>query len=138
MLGILSGLYGIFSIFRFILIIAEIIGAWNMFEKAGEDGWKSIIPIYGVYIFAKISWTGSMFWIMPIACILYFIFSAINLSVGCFIMIIVLLVWWIIMQVKLARKFEKGIGFTIGLILLNPIFICILGFGDASYDPFID
>jgi hypothetical protein len=33
----------------------------------------------------------------------------------------------------LSKSFGNGIGFTLGLIFLNPIFILILGFGDAKY-----
>ena len=33
----------------------------------------------------------------------------------------------------LAKKFNKGIGFTIGLILLPTIFLFILAFGKSKY-----
>ena len=36
-------------------------------------------------------------------------------------------------SIKLAPAFGKDIGFAIGLILLSPIFYCILGFGKAEY-----
>ena len=39
----------------------------------------------------------------------------------------------IIVELDLAKPFGKGVGFAIGLILLGPIFIMILGFGDARY-----
>ena len=39
----------------------------------------------------------------------------------------------IIINIDLAKSFGKGVGFAIGLILLAPIFIMILGFGDARY-----
>ena len=39
----------------------------------------------------------------------------------------------IMFNVKLARSFGKGVGFAIGLIFLNPIFMLILGFGSAKY-----
>lgn len=31
-------------------------GYWRMFEKAGEKGWKSLIPVYNMYIAYTISW----------------------------------------------------------------------------------
>jgi len=34
---------------------------------------------------------------------------------------------------KLAEKFGKEVGFAIGIILLWPIFLAILAFGDAEY-----
>jgi hypothetical protein len=35
---------------------------WKIFEKAGEAGWKSIIPIYNVYIMYKIVGMKNWFW----------------------------------------------------------------------------
>lgn len=34
---------------------------------------------------------------------------------------------------KMAKAFDKGIGFMLGLMFLPFIFIPILGFGDAEY-----
>ena len=39
----------------------------------------------------------------------------------------------IMYSVKLAKAFGKGTGFAIGLIFLSPIFMLILGLGDATY-----
>jgi hypothetical protein len=46
---------------------------------------------------------------------------------------IVNIVIWIIVSVDLAKSFDRGIGFAIGLILLAPIFYLILAFGPATY-----
>lgn len=32
-----------------------------------------------------------------------------------------------------SKSFGHGVGFTIGLIFLSPIFLCILGFGSSRY-----
>lgn len=34
---------------------------------------------------------------------------------------------------KLAKAFGKGMGYTLGLIFLNPVFLLILGLGGAQY-----
>ena len=39
----------------------------------------------------------------------------------------------IIIFLDLAKSFAKSTWFGIGLILLNPIFVLILAFGDAEY-----
>ena len=44
---VLGGIYLIFALAWWIL---QIIANWNIFTKAGEAGWKSIIPIYGDYV----------------------------------------------------------------------------------------
>ena len=45
---------GIWWIIYLAFIVAVIAGWWMMFEKAGEAGWKSIIPIYNVIVLLKI------------------------------------------------------------------------------------
>ncbi len=37
-----------------IILLIIIIAWWNIFEKAGQPGWKAIIPLYNAYILLKI------------------------------------------------------------------------------------
>ncbi|MBQ3430533.1 signal peptidase I [Candidatus Saccharibacteria bacterium] len=95
-------------------VILTIIAEWKIFKKAGKDGWKCLIPIYNAYTMLQI------LNMEPMLCFLTIVPGAqffLN----------------IVMQVKLAKSFHKGIGFAIGLILLEPIFEMILGFGGAKY-----
>lgn len=102
--------YGVSIIISILMIIAM----WKIFTKAGEAGWKAIIPIYSTYILFKIIYgSGWRFLLMLIP--------------------IVGIVISIMMDIDLARSFKKGTGFAIGLIFLYPIFLMILGFGDATY-----
>ena len=39
----------------FVLSIVSIISFWRILEKAGEQGWKSLIPIYNIYLLTVIS-----------------------------------------------------------------------------------
>ena len=41
---------GMYLMIAFAWWLLQIIANWRIFIKAGEDGWKSIIPIYGDYI----------------------------------------------------------------------------------------
>ena len=34
-----------YALFAFIFYILQVIAYWKIFTKAGEEGWKSIIPI---------------------------------------------------------------------------------------------
>jgi len=38
----------------YIVIALTIAGLWKIFEKAGENGWKALIPVYNYYIWLKI------------------------------------------------------------------------------------
>ncbi|MBQ3275406.1 hypothetical protein IJH46_03240 [Candidatus Saccharibacteria bacterium] len=94
--------------------VLVIVAEWKIFKKAGKDGWKSLIPVYNAYTMLQI------LNMEPMLCFLTLVPGA-NFMLN------------IVMQVKLAKSFKKGTGFAIGLILLEPIFEMILGFGDAKY-----
>ena len=101
-------------IFYVLIIVLNIAAMWKVFEKAGKPGWAAIIPIYNLIVLVEI--IGKPIWwflLMIFPCTsLIFVIWAYNL---------------------LAKSFGKSEGFTVGLVLLNPIFMCILGFGDAVY-----
>lgn len=62
LIALLAGL-GIFifvflaivGIFVLLILAIIIIANWKLFEKAGEPGWKAIIPIYNTLIMSKIA-----------------------------------------------------------------------------------
>lgn len=130
---------GMYLIFAFVWWILQIIANWNIFTKAGEAGWKSLIPIYGDYVSYKIAWQTSYFWLSFILGIVASYVSSANLNESMFLTVIatllriVIAVINIIYCVKLSKAFGHGIGFAIGLILLQPIFLLILGFGSDQY-----
>lgn len=137
-LMILGGIYvGI----AFIWWLLQIIANWRIFTKAGESGWKSIIPLYGDYVSYRIAWQTSYFWLIFILRIVASgIEGAANpngdnmmlMAIVALIRLIIALIG-IMYSVKLARAFGRGTGFAIGLIFLQPIFMLILGFGDDPY-----
>lgn len=101
--------------FIYVAVLVLLIAAnWKVYEKAGQPGWTSIIPIYNIYVLLKIA--GKPGWWM----ILYLI-PLVN---------IVFAIWTMNM---VSKSFGKDEGFTIGLTLLSPVFLPILGFGSATY-----
>ena len=140
-----AGAYlGVLMVIALAVGILEIIANWKVFTKAGEAGWKSIIPIYNLYIQAKIAWkntTGCYVYALGalvISVVLSFVSGAGNdaapiIGMICVVLLIALCVLHILIMVKLARAFGKGGGFAVGLILLPTIFTLILGFGSAEY-----
>ena len=46
---------GVYSVIVLIIAILQIVANWKIFTKAGERGWKSIIPIYNLVILLRIS-----------------------------------------------------------------------------------
>ena len=95
-------------------IVAFVAGLWMVFTKAGEDGWKSIIPIWNVLILLKIvgrEWWWIILMLIPI--------------VGFIV--------WIIVALDLAKSYGRGTGFGIGLFIFPYIWTIILGFGSDTY-----
>jgi hypothetical protein len=94
--------------------IPLVLGAWKAFEKAGEPGWTSIIPVYNGMVMARIAGREEMDGLL--ACIP---------CVGIY--------WGVMIIIDFARAFGKDAGYAMGLIFLAPIFWPMLGFGDARY-----
>lgn len=129
------------------LYVVQVIAYWKLFTKAGEAGWKSIIPIYNTYILFKIAWKTKFFWIMLAVGIvggfIGGILAALLSDTAAVVAAVAMIVYWIIaifalvieilLCVKLAQAYGKGGGFAVGLIFLNIIFILILAFGSAQY-----
>jgi hypothetical protein len=98
-----------------VICVILIAAYWKIFEKAGEAGWKSIVPFYNTYLLTKIA-TGNG-WLFLLILIP---------GVGT-------LIWTILVAVKISKAFDKGVGFIIGIILIPYVFYPILGFGGAQY-----
>ena len=108
------------AIIEIVLVVVVIAGFWKTFEKAGQPGWASIIPIYNVYIMCKIG--GKPGWWVLLMCIPF-----VN---------VIFSIW---LDNMISKSFGKDEGFTFGLVILPFIFYPILGFGDATYlGPFGD
>lgn len=134
----LLGSFAALLIVSIIWYILQVIANWKIFTKAGEAGWKSIIPFYNSYILFKISWKTLYFWILLALAVISGIIStaAPDSTVGAVIAIVIAIVSFvigIIQMNKLSKAFGHGAGFTVGLVLLNPIFMLILGLGSSQY-----
>lgn len=96
------------------LSILIIVAEWKVFEKAGEPGWGAIVPFYNNYLLFKIAYGNGWYFLWLFVPFINIYFS-------------------IMVYIKLAEAFGESIGFGIGLIFLNVIFLSILGFGNSEY-----
>ncbi|MDE6847602.1 MAG: hypothetical protein K2J99_17780 [Lachnospiraceae bacterium] len=104
----------VYSLVMLAIAVVALIGLWKVFEKAGKPGWGAIVPFYNLYCLFEMSFgTGWLFLLMFVPCVGQ----------------IMLIIMW----VKLAVAFDKGVGFGIGILFLPFIFLPMLGFGDARY-----
>ena len=119
--GAILGMLSAFTIPMIIVAVVMIVAQWKIFTKAGEAGWKCLIPIYNLVVLYKIA--GLSPWL-----ILLFLLSWIP-----FVGWIVIAVLTILQNIKLGQAFGRSTGFIVGLILLGPIFQLMLAFGSAEY-----
>ncbi len=98
------------------LIVAAIIIAsqWVIFGKAGKPGWAAIVPIYNTIVLLDI--VGRPVWWIVLLLIP-------------FVNIVIL----IIITNDLSKSFGKGVGYTVGLLLLSIVFYPMLAFGSDQY-----
>ena len=124
-----------YAIFLFIIWILTVIAKWRIFTKAGLAGWKSIIPIYNGYVQYRLTWDVQYFWVALGLAVGGGILNSFGGIVGVIGSLALLgtALMNVVALYKLACAYGHGIGFTIGLFFLNPLFILILGFGDSEY-----
>ena len=118
------------NLISLVYVILILIGMWKIFEKAGKEGWKSIIPIYNLYVYCQI--VKLNFWLYLIAVL--FLFIPI-LPITFFAALIYVIYFLFGLDFRLARAFGHGFWFGLGLVFFNPIFIIILGFNSDKYNP---
>ncbi|MBR2589291.1 MAG: hypothetical protein IKE65_00030 [Clostridia bacterium] len=104
----------VYVVVGLIVCILLLAATWKILAKAGEAGWKAIIPFYNMYMLVKIADGNGIKFLLLCIPIVGFIFD-------------------IIFSLRLAKAFGKGTGFGVGLFLLPNIFTLILGFGSAEY-----
>jgi len=130
-------IFGAFLIIAgLIWVVINIIAWWRLFTKAGESGWKVLVPFLGGHTQYKIAWHPAFFWAtLLIAIVDMILWQSGNTFLGTLSWIFTLAnaVIGIIYWVKLSYAFGQGVGFAVGLIFLNPIFLLILAFGKSQY-----
>lgn len=94
--------------------ILLLVARWRIYEKAGQPGWAALIPVYDVIVLCRIIWgSGTYIWfyLIPIYNIFFMIWSVF----------------------RLARVFDHGGGFGLGLLCFPTLFELILAFDRSSY-----
>lgn len=109
-----SGFSMVYMLFLLAIAVLSVIAMWKIFVKAGEEGWKAVIPFYNCYIFYKLTWGNGLYFLLNLI-------PCVNIVIS------------IITSVKLAKAFGKSTAFAVGLIFLGPIFQLILGFDSSEY-----
>jgi len=102
-------------LFTLLVVILMYAAEWRIFVKAGQSGWKSLVPIYNVYTQFTIAGM-SGWWVLALLVPLLDIYATVLLSLGT------------------AERFGKGTIFAVlGLLLFAPVGYIYLGFGKTKY-----
>ena len=97
-----------------VVAVMTLAAAWRIFNKAGLPGWGCLVPIYNLYLLCKAARKPG-WWLLLL-----------------FVPLVNILVFVLLMS-GLSKAFGKGVGVTIGLVLLHPLLLMILGFGSARH-----
>ncbi len=97
-----------------VVSVVVLIAGWKVLAKAALPGWGVLIPVYNTYLLCKAARKPGWWFLLMLI-------PLVNIVVG------------ILVMSGLSKAFGKGTGFTVGLVLLHPIFLMILGFGSARY-----
>jgi len=106
--------YTRFFIILLVISVLIVISMWVVFEKAGESGWKSLIPFYNMYVLMEISGKPGWWFIVLFVPLLGFVF-------------------YLLAMLSLAERFGRSALFGIGLIFLPMLFYPLLAFGASQY-----
>ncbi len=122
--------------------VLYIIGVWKIFNKMGESGWKSIIPIYNDFILYKHCLSGKYYLLYLLLTFASAAFSVQypnvdtmpGFAIAAVVLIgIALMLLDISLKLNLSRSFGHGGLFVLGLLFFEPIFMMILGFNNDVF-----
>ena len=129
----------ILLLYYLLLVIAQ----WKLFKKAGEKGWKALIPFYNLFVSHHLIgmshiWfiLDTIFWVVEV--VLELTHAAPEWLEEAFMTIAILftVIAEIIHIMKLCYCYTKSELFGIGLFICPPLFSLILAFDkNAEYHP---
>lgn len=133
---------------QLVVSVLILVARWCVLNKAGEGGWKVLIPIYGEYIWFKIAGCAKRFWIqfvlsfLAVAMGIVIVKAIIDFntelliisSLATAVLAVAALIIGITVNFKMAKAFGLSGAFGLGLWWLPVIFVPILGFsGSIQY-----
>ena len=132
-LGGFAGAFFIIIAIVAVVVIIMIISLWKIFTKAGQPGWASIIPVYNNYILTQIARVNIAYFIVLLTPTLIAVTEVHLPKPVNQVMNVVVVIALILVVYNMCKQFGKGVGYTIGMVILPFIFFPMLAFGDSVY-----
>ena len=98
-----------------VFTVINIVAFWQIFEKAGKPGWKSIISVYNLFVLFDILGK-PRYWF------LFLLIPGLHIFIP---------LW---MTILLGQRFQQSDLFIMGLFLFGFVFVPVLAFGDSKYE----
>jgi len=103
-------LYGVAGTLGFFCLLIWI--SWfNLFSKAGQAGWKALVPFFNIFVLTKI----------------------LNKPIWWILIYLIIPVSWFLVAIQISKSFGKKITFALGLMFLPFVFYPILAFGKSQF-----
>ena len=96
------------------LVILLLVSYWRMFQKAGQPGWKAIVPLYNGYTLTSLVFSSGWFFLLAIVPIANIVF-------------------YCMLCTRLAKAYGKGTGFGVLTIFFPYVCFPILAFSSTSF-----
>lgn len=111
-------------IIRILAALFLYVSLWKIFKKADRPGWAALVPVYNFYTYVRVM--GFSGWTTIILLIPFFKAPIILDLLAAF--------FFVYLNYRLAKSFNRGPLFTMGTIVLFPLFILILAFDNSEYE----
>lgn len=137
-----------YYIIAFAATIFQYICLWKIFVKAGQEGWKCLIPVYNFVVLFKIVGLSPyllLIYLLPFLLIIGVFIVSFLAAIGVeamFIMSIFMIFYFIVLlgvyalnivyMIYLGKAFNKSGAFIVGLVLVPVVFQAILAFDKKS------
>ena len=95
------------------VVVLVVYITWCLFQKAGKEGWASLVPLYRDYVLYDIAFGNGLLFLIKFIPVARLVFR-------------------VMMSVRMAKAFGKGTGFGVGLFLLPLVFRAILVIDDSA------
>ena len=119
LVGALGVMFLLGSVTSIAVYVVTALGLSRMFGKAGLEGWRAWIPVLNTITFLELGGYRAL-WVIAL------LIPGVNI-VGAVILCLALN--------NINRGFGRGGGFTVLGILVSPVWVLILGFGKATWNP---
>lgn len=123
----------VLGIICFAMMVFIIIVNWKLMEKAGEPGWKALIPYYNIYTFCNISMTKPTYIVVFLACIIPLVLAwfAVIPYLGWLLSVIIWPFYTAaisILNFAIAKAYGRDTGLCVLAIFFPPIVRAIIAF----------